>query len=250
MSLADTPDAQQKTSKPARKRFRRILSGLLVCVVLLGGLTAAMRSARPSWHVVTGSGKPGEWVGTMECPDNWQLVTQSSRPNFTILTLRRKPLTGPMAWWNRVILHQAGEGSITRIIVCVAPEIREGMLPAPPMSHADKLREANTSLDTIASADKSAMQNTPGRKMTIQRLSHPLGPALAEAMDKATPIQTGTALPGSTIHSDYDSLIIVPTEAGDFRGMVTVGSLTSPSEAAALKPILERMTRSIRLVKK
>lgn len=32
--------------------------------------------------------------------------------------------------------------------------------------------------------------------------------------------------------------------------MVTVGSLTSPSEAAALKPILERMTRSIRLVKK
>lgn len=214
-----------------------------------------MRSARPSWRVVTGNGKPGEWTASVECPEDWEL-NENTRgihsTTFTNITVRRKPLGGPMGWWQRFVLHQTpGRDTAVSIFIITAPQFALPKLaPTPPVTYADKVREANTKLDTYDKMYKSTVKTMAYKNAVFRRVSHPLGPALMASVDKMTPTQMGTALTVTNVYSHYDSLCIVPTEAGDFSGSVTVTLLTSPAEANALKPMLDRMTRSLRLVKK
>ena len=256
MSLADTPDTQPKGKKPARKRGKPLLTGLLVSVVVIGGLIAIMLSYHPRWHTVTGIGKPGAWVGSVECPEDWQLDTQGERLHnmgFTSLIVRRQPLSGIMGWWYRVVLRRPAEGDATEVSVFIMPQLGRTTIKSTssaPLTHDDKAREANTALDNFEMGYKVALRGTPRKRAAFQRVSHPLGPALAASLDETAPVQAGATRTISMVPSRYESLCIAPTEAGDFTGMVMVSTLSNPNEANALKPVLDRIIHSIRVVKK
>lgn len=252
MSLADTSDMPPKATNLLWKQIKRVLVGLLVSGVVLGGLIAVMLASRPPWHTVMGNGKLGEWVGSVECPENWQLeADDNSLPSvgFTSLHVRRKPLTGVWAWWNQHVLHQSAGSEPAEISLYITPELRfeeAGMSPAPKMNRAERISHAQTLLDSFEFGYKAS--SNPQMKFSMKRISHSLGPALEVSQGAAQPLGGGQN--GTSSGFQYDSLCIAPTEAGDFTGIVMVTHYTAPEEAAALKPILERMTRSIRLVQK
>ena len=253
MNLDDTPDAPPKATNPLWKRIKRVLNALLVSVVVICGLIAVTLSYHPRWHTVTGIGKPGEWVGSVECPENWQLEADAnsmSAMSFTSLHVRRKPLTGVWAWWNRYVLRNPVGSQPAEMTLYIMPEPRfevVGMPPAPKMNRAERVSHAETALDSFEFGYKAASQGNPRIKFAVKRIPHPLGPALEVSQGNA---QTGGEQNSGFSGFQDDTLCIAPTEAGDFTGTVMVTSYAAPEEAAALKPILERMTRGIRLVKK
>ncbi len=257
MSLADTPDAPTKATEPFLKRNRRVLIGLLVSAVVIVGLMAVMLSYHPRWHMVTGVGKPGTWVSSVECPQDWQPSAQDARMRnmgFTGLTVRRRPLTGVWAWLNRLMPHPSNNKP-AELHVYVMPRTRSASRgqPLPPVgSHADHVRDAEATIHSFEMAYKQGGWRMRGYKIFCERVSHPLGPAIAVSMENlmAAPVNTGAGNNALTNVSRHDSLYIAPTEAGDFTGMISVSYSGAPEEAAALKPIMERMMRSIRVVKK
>lgn len=249
MTLAATLATPIKVANPRQKKIKRVLTRMFACAVLSGCLLIIMLASRPPWHTVTGTGKPGEWVARVECPEDWQLEANPNSGRYaedTTLTVRRKPLTGMWAWWNKFVLHRADNSAPTEFHVWVMPQTRYNVLnysPAPPDDHDDVIRNANAVLDAI----QSIAQSIRAQSTTFQRCSYPLGPALFVSQQQAEWTVRGSNIVNVT--NRYDSLYIAPTEAKDFMGHVTVTWLAPPGEEAALKPILERMTRSIRLVK-
>ena len=254
MELAVTPDTPAKTTNPRHRSIKRVLTGLLVVVVLIGGSLAAMLSTRPPWHVITGSGKPGQWVASVECPDNWQIEDEQNKQSYAgvaALTVRRKPLTGIWAWWNQYVLHQPQNDSNTELRIFVMPHpLYKGMraLSLSSVSHAEHIRNAAAMLDGWEAGYKIANLRGSGFKTTFKRIGHPLGPALVFSMDDMRIGNRGAGA-ANTAGAHYTTLNIAPTEAEDFSGSVIV-SYNRPEASSALKPIMERMARSIRLVKR
>ena len=259
MSLADKSDTPIKVTDSRHRKIKRILAGLLVAFLLIGGMITFMLSTRPPWHVVTGTGKPGEWVCSVECPEDWQPSAGGAgmgniNIGYTILTVRRKPLTGVWAWLNRLMPHPSGNKTAElRVYVMTGTRSASRGQPLPPVgSHADHVRQAEATIHSFEMAYKQEGWRLRGYKISCERVSHPLGPAIAVSTESlmATPV---TARVGNNVLptvARYDTLYIAPTEAGDFTGMVDVSYLGAPEEAATMKPMLDRMMRSIRLVKK
>ena len=256
MSLADTPHVLPKTTNPFKKKIKRVLIGLFVSSVVIVSLAAATLLYRPPWHTLTGSGNPGQWVARVECPENWQLQEElriKGFVGFTSVVAHPKPLTGVWAWWNRVVLHQPDTSRETELRVFIMPSPQYTIVGAPPLpqvSRADRVSNAEAILDTLEMSYKTSGQNMPGMKTSFTRVSHPLGPAVAISTSdaQANRPRVGAFMSITTIV--YDSLMIAPTEAGDFTGTVAVSYSIPPRQEATLKPVLERISRSIRLVKK
>jgi hypothetical protein len=265
---SETPSP--KSLRRPRPRRTGVLLAALVIIVSLAIVALTTLNYRPQWRSLTGTHEPKDAALVMDCPENWMLSevpgmanNQSfSRAFSSVLALKMRPLTGLPAWWQKYILRQ--ENTSNDNITVVAYAMRDpsliksgststGVVSATPLAAKPRTRaEAEKMLDGFENGfrhfqPRGPFGNTP---ISFRRVEHSLGPALEMDLDRTAPVNRLPNAPARAGMWHTHILYIAPLTAPPDNGMVLVSCSLPTGQYAFMKPTVERMFRSTRLVRK